>query len=406
MNVETVVEREKVGGAPASRREGLSWWLWLRPAVDVISSLRLTVVFLCLAVLLVFIGTLAQREEGLFAAQNRYFRSLFIWWSPTGGQWRVPVFPGGYLVGGVLVVNLLAAHAKRFKFTKKKIGIFVIHAGLILLILGQFATDLFSKEGAMQLYEGESKNYSEAFRENELVIIDTSDAKRDRVYSIPESWLARKGEIRDPELPLSVRVLDYWANCEVEDRPPAEAIRVAADRGSFANVLLLPLRASKQGAEQKRAAALVEVLSDKGSLGTFLVPARTSEEQKFQAGGREWALSLLFAPMAGGNQLVVSDASDTRGDSMVAFPERELAPKAELRREGLPVTLRVKEYWPNCQLYRPPARNSAQPAVTQGAYTSVVVTPLPRETDSEKRNSPAALIELAGKGGSVGAFLV
>src|SRR5215471_1646060 len=132
MSVETVIEREKTSGAPSQRREDSSWWAWARPAVDVISSLRLTVVFLCLALALVFIGTLAQREEGLFAAQNRYFRSLFIWWSPTGGQWKVPVFPGGYLVGGVLVVNLLAAHARRFKFTKRKIGIFIIHAGLVL----------------------------------------------------------------------------------------------------------------------------------------------------------------------------------------------------------------------------------------------------------------------------------
>src|SRR5213594_2829797 len=135
--------------APSALWQGVHWFL------DVISSLRLTVFFLCLALVLVFVGTLAQREEGLCAAQNRYFRSVFIWWSPAGAKLRLPVFPGGYLIGGVLFFNLLAAHARRFKFTKKKIGIFIIHAGIVMLILGQFATDLLSKEAAMRLYEGE-----------------------------------------------------------------------------------------------------------------------------------------------------------------------------------------------------------------------------------------------------------
>ena len=105
--------------------------------LDFISSLKLTVVFLILGLLLVFIGTLAQVDEGLYNAQNRYFRSLFIWWGPAGTGWSLPVFPGGYLVGGVLLINLFAAHARRFKFSKKKIGIFIIHAGIVLMLLGQ-----------------------------------------------------------------------------------------------------------------------------------------------------------------------------------------------------------------------------------------------------------------------------
>src|SRR5690348_7551188 len=164
MSVDTLVEQQK-GTTPASKKTLAPpqplWKQWVGDLVNMISSLRLTVIFLSLAVVLVFIGTLTQRTEGLLIAQNRFFRSLFIWWGPAGGQWKIPVFPGGYFIGGVLLINLLAAHARRFKFTKKKIGIFVIHAGLVLMILGQFATDLFSKEAAMQLYEGEAKNFAE-----------------------------------------------------------------------------------------------------------------------------------------------------------------------------------------------------------------------------------------------------
>src|SRR6266404_5579798 len=60
------------------------------------TSLRLTVALLGAGLLLVFIGTLAQVDEGLYAAQTRYFKSWLIW-APTMFGAKVPIlFPGGY----------------------------------------------------------------------------------------------------------------------------------------------------------------------------------------------------------------------------------------------------------------------------------------------------------------------
>ena len=69
----------------------------------IFTSLRLTVVCLAVGILLVFFGTLAQVNEGLYNAQHRWFRSFFVWWSPAGANWKIPMFPGGYLVGTVLL---------------------------------------------------------------------------------------------------------------------------------------------------------------------------------------------------------------------------------------------------------------------------------------------------------------
>ena len=107
------------------------------------SSLWLTVVLLALALILVFVGTMAQVKLGLYVAQEEYFRSLFIYWKPGNGSLKIPVFPGGWLLGGLLLLNLIAAHLKRFQLTKKKFGIFLIHGGLIFLLLGQFGLFLF-----------------------------------------------------------------------------------------------------------------------------------------------------------------------------------------------------------------------------------------------------------------------
>src|SRR5262245_49682379 len=124
------------------------------------SSLRLTVVCLGLGIALVFAGTLAQVEMGLYKAQNEFFRSFFIYWGPKGASWKIPVFPGGYLVGGLLLINLITSHLTRFKLSRDKAGIWMVHFGLILLLLGQLMTDMLSRESMLHLRNGQVKNYS------------------------------------------------------------------------------------------------------------------------------------------------------------------------------------------------------------------------------------------------------
>src|ERR1044071_8176560 len=97
--------------------------LVLGKLVDFFASLRLTIVCLGFGIILVFTGTLAQVDVGLFKAQNEFFRSFFVFWGPKAASWKIPVLPGGYLVGGVLLLNLIAAHVTRFHYTRKKIGI-------------------------------------------------------------------------------------------------------------------------------------------------------------------------------------------------------------------------------------------------------------------------------------------
>ena len=100
------------------------------------ASLRLTVVLLGLGIVLIFSGTIAQVHLGLYKAQNEFFRSFIVFWQPDNVAWKIPVLPGGYLLGGLLLLNLVAAHTERFSLTRKKAGIWIIHMGLILLLVG------------------------------------------------------------------------------------------------------------------------------------------------------------------------------------------------------------------------------------------------------------------------------
>ncbi len=374
-----------------------------------LTSLRLTVFLLTACVVLVFIGTLAQVDEGLYDAQVRYFKSWLIW-RPTmpflHAQWPI-LLPGGYLLGTLLLANLLAAHIKRFQLTWKKAGIHLIHGGLIILLLGQLLTDVGARSSAMRIREGEAKNYSEDFRENELALIDMSDPASDRVISIPESLLARKGEIDDPALPVRIRVRNYWPNCEIEGLAPPEAVPALADHGKLTDMLVLPLllAASKDEA-RPHAAALVEVLSKEGSLGTYLIEDR-AEPDVFGYKDGDWGMTIVFAPAMGGNQLVIFDASGGGGDrTQVLFPEADLTRGKELQNPELPVTIRVKEFWPRCRLYHKQLPRSVVPKITEGMLAGCFVNPEPMVKDSEHRDLPAAVVELIGPEGSLGSRLL
>jgi len=140
--------------------------------IKFITSLRLTVVCLALGIILVWVGTVAQADEGLYQAQARYFKHWVVLGATMFG-YDIPylILPGGYLIGTVLLINLVAAHIKRFQLSWMKLGIHVTHAGIILLLVGQLATDLLSRETQIRFAEGETKTYSESGQENELVFI-------------------------------------------------------------------------------------------------------------------------------------------------------------------------------------------------------------------------------------------
>lgn len=193
------------------------------------SSLRLTVVLLALSIFLIFAGTWAQIDAGIWSVLHTYFRTFFVWipfqiFLPR--RWDVPggfPYPGGWLLGGMLAVNLLAAHAVRFKLSWRRSGILLIHSGLILLLVGELVTGMFAVESRMALDEGQTVNYAEDTREVELAIIDPSDPEHDQVVVIPEGRLHRKGRIDDPRLPFALDVEAYLRNADL-----AEAQQTAA----------------------------------------------------------------------------------------------------------------------------------------------------------------------------------
>src|SRR5436305_6706335 len=194
----------------------------LHKLVDIFTSLKLTIICLAAAMALIFAGTLAQVHLGIHEAQQRYFQSWLVWWPAEGRGFRIPIFPGGHLIGAVLLINLIAAHIKRFRWTWRKLGIHLTHAGLIIMLAGGLFTDLFAVESHMRLTNGDTKNYSEDMRDTELAVVDTSSDDLDQVTAIPESVLRHHRVMDHWSLPFRIVVRNFYQNSRLKMLSQAE----------------------------------------------------------------------------------------------------------------------------------------------------------------------------------------
>lgn len=262
--------------------------LWYQ-ALWAIASLRVTVVLFVLSFILIFFGTLAQIDSGIWTVVNEYFRSGMVWIPfqllvkfgqiffgvPT--SWYVSgsfPYPGGWLLGGALLLNLLAAHAVRFKLSWKRSGILVLHGGLVVMMLGELVTGLYAVEGSMTIEENGSSNFVEVRNKTELAVIDPSDPKEDAVVAVPGSMLRTGATVRDDRLPFTVEVLEYMVNSSAPRRPRDEdSNRATAGEGLDR---IVEARGEVGGADTEQKmdlpSAYIKLTTPDGKdLGTYLV---------------------------------------------------------------------------------------------------------------------------------------
>jgi hypothetical protein len=348
-----------------------------------LTSLRVTIVLLALAIVLVFVGTVAQADEGLYQVQNRYFRH---WWVMGTTLWghKMPwfIWPGGYTLGVGLLVNLIAAHIKRFQWSMSKVGIHLTHLGIIILLVGQLATDMLQQESTMAFNEGEAESYIARHRERELVF--TSDAGKDQeqVVSIPEKLLAQGGDITNRALPFTVRVKHYEPNGDFVSNP--EVVETA----------------------NKLTAALVTMESEYVSADQLVPQAQKAE----QAEGRVevWRAALRSVGVKEAEDIVAA------ADKVAKQPELEGKLRTELKSRFRQMMLRgftaqggaSQAAAQKIAAGETVTAESMPTMSTNGVGAHSSVTSVPEAKDEDTRNFPFAVLEILAGGKSLGTWLV
>jgi ABC-type transport system involved in cytochrome c biogenesis permease subunit len=248
---------------------------------------------------LIFVGTLAQTQIGVWEAVDSYFRGFVAWvdlslFIPEASG-AVPM-PGGATLGLLLLANLVAAHAVRFKLGWRRVGMILIHGGLIVLLAGEFATAWLADEGLMAIDEGATSSYYEDVRSVELAVIDRSPEDHDRVVTIPAAVLRRAAgdtAIRHDSLPFEVEVLRWMPNARLLRDDSA----LPADRGIGLEAVAQerPRARGGDGAQSDAPAAYVRLTRDGKQLGTWLVWAGLVGAQPVEIEGQTYGLALRYA---------------------------------------------------------------------------------------------------------------
>ncbi len=260
------------------------------------TSLKLTIACLCTGMIIIFLGTLAQVHLGTFLAKKQYFECFFIHFQPEGKNISIPVFPGGFLVAAVLSVNLLCTAIFKFQWQWRKLGLWLSHSGIALMMGGGLVTSLLSVESQMAIQEGQTLNYSKDFRKTELAIMDTTAPDFDSVVSIPESLFSKEGILHlkniVPELPLSLHVKKYYPNCSLRLKSEKEALPGLATQGLGLKVLVQEESPVVRDDQRNQAAAFVEFFQDDRSLGTWLLSNGLEALQSFEFQGKKYFFSI------------------------------------------------------------------------------------------------------------------
>lgn len=289
---------------------------YARKGLKTLASLRLTVGLLACSIALVFFGTLAQMEFGIWTVVDQYFWSWVVWvpvdlfrqfgsvflseWVSKTSRWGGSFpFPAGKLLGGLMLANLLAAHLVRFRLTWKRSGVILIHAGLILLFVGEFITREYAVEQRMRIREGSSANFTEDSRHMELVFVDSSAPGHDREVSVPERMLrAKGGRVSDPELPVDVEVLDYYPNAALDPaKAGGKSNPATAGVGRGFTATRAPEVAGADAQQRVDLPAAYVRLYEKGGaeLGTYLVSLQLTMmggHDDVSAGGKTYQMTL------------------------------------------------------------------------------------------------------------------
>ncbi len=277
-----------------------------RPILDALASLKLTVALLAAAMALIFAGTLVQAQQGIWQTIDGFFRSpvawvdlqLFIPRQLAEVPGAVPV-PGGLTLAGLLIVNLLAAHAARFSWSRKRVGIIVLHAGIVLLLASEFVAAFLSEEGLMSIDEGSSASYVEDARAAELAVVAPQGGGLARVVAIPQGVLAEAAEtgerITHAELPFAVAVERWLPNARVDaaeaQTPATQGIRGI---GTRAQATALPLVRGVDGGDVDAPAAYLTLYDGDEPLGTWMVSVNLVAPQAVVIGEGSVELALRF----------------------------------------------------------------------------------------------------------------
>lgn len=189
-------------------------------------------------IILLVLGTVAQKDLGLYAAQAKYFSSWILWWGPFP-------LPGAYITLGAITICLLAKFILYSPWRMAQAGTILTHLGVLILMIGGIVTAVSQEEGFLPLREDQTSSMISSYHDRVLRV-----EKDGAVFAdIPYDTLA-KGKVLD--LPFTATVETLCRNCR-----PVAATRIEGRKGLAESIELREGEAEKEDEANLSGATLV-----------------------------------------------------------------------------------------------------------------------------------------------------
>ncbi len=203
--------------------------------IKILKTPKIFVFTIMWMMILIVLGTLAQKNMGLFAVQEKYFSSWILW------IWFFPM-PGARPTMILMLINLSFFFFNKGLWKMNKMGIIILHLGGILLLVGGGLTAMFSSEGNMIIEEGSISNYVEDYHFMELAIINISDNDSDYYTIFDHSSLKQDNILKHENFGFEIEVINYIKNCEPIRRNNVAGIQFQGMMKNFMLNELPPLK--------------------------------------------------------------------------------------------------------------------------------------------------------------------
>lgn len=186
----------------------------LRRLIRIWSEASIAFYSLPVLMIILLLGTLAQRWLDLYRAQQIFFSSAFIWIGP------IPL-PGTPCLLGVMLLSLTLKFIFHSDWRWRKAGIHLSHLGVIILLCGAVATAWFAEEGSITLLRDQETRTITDFHERRLIISDNNQ----QILSLHASELQKDRTLNSQLLPFHLQILDSCRDCTVipTSTPPVDA---------------------------------------------------------------------------------------------------------------------------------------------------------------------------------------
>jgi hypothetical protein len=171
-----------------------------------LGSIKLLILCLLAYFVLVIGGTFYQVDAGLLAAQKKFFGS----WGLL--LFNILPFPGIKTVSIIAIVNL-SISATTF-LSLRKHGIILVHAGILVLLIGSGVSSIFVKESVLSLFEGDSSSFSKDFTRWKLVVYRGNNVLNSAADTFEFVKLRNGTRLVLPNTKLIIDLETIYANCD------------------------------------------------------------------------------------------------------------------------------------------------------------------------------------------------